>query len=149
MLGTMLTARRPVFAAGVLGLTLVLAGCAQSTAGSGAPGHTSARSSSAHSSTAPAPSPTPTPTATPADKAHLLTIALQTTDLPTGWTGAADDPDPTEASDQAQLVQCVGGTDTTPDKVAEAHSQDFSMNDATVSSQAVSYKSKDDINADV
>ena len=89
------------------------------------------------------------PTATPATQAHLQTIVLQPADLPAGWKGTPYKADPSDAANQAALLACVGGKDTTADKVAEANSDDYNLDNATISSSANSYKSKSDIDADI
>ena len=46
-------------------------------------------------------------------------------------------------------MQCVGGRNTEPDKVGEAHSPDYASGNLSISSQATSYRSQDDLNADI
>jgi hypothetical protein len=47
------------------------------------------------------------------------------------------------------MLACVGGKNTDPDKVGEAHSSDYSQGQASISSQAASYKSQSDIDSDI
>ena len=102
-------------------------------------------SSSAKSGTGKALTPSPTP----ATQAHLQTIVLQASDLPTGWTGTPYQPSSSDAADQAALVACVGGRNTEADKVAEANSDDYNLDNATISSSASSFKSQSDLAADI
>jgi hypothetical protein len=85
----------------------------------------------------------------PASAAALNAIPLRAADLPAGWTGTAYQADPTAASSQAAITACVGVTNTDTDKVAEVHSPDFAMGDATISSQAESYRSASDLTTDI
>jgi hypothetical protein len=97
------------------------------------------------SASSPAASP-----ATPAPLSQLKKIVLQPADLPSGWKGTAYKPNPSDSANQAALVQCVGARNTDSDKVAEAHSDDFSLGggDATISSSATSYQSQSDVDTD-
>jgi hypothetical protein len=82
--------------------------------------------------------------------AKLSDIVLQPTDLPTGWDATPSSSDPQqEAADQAALVQCVGGRNTFPDRTGEVDSPDFSLDGASISSNAASYKSQADLDADI
>jgi len=110
---------------------VTLAGCG-SSATSGAPA----------SNTAP-------PPPTPAAAASLSAMVLQPSDFPAGWAGAPYKANPDDAASQATLLQCVGARNTDSDKVAEEHSQDFSLAEASVSSQATSYRSQSAIDADL
>ena len=74
---------------------------------------------------------------------------LQPTDLPAGWKGTPYQPDPHDAAYQAAMVRCVGARNTDSDKVAEAHSDDYELGDASISSSATSYRSQSDIYTDV
>lgn len=47
------------------------------------------------------------------------------------------------------MVSCVGARNTESDKVAEAHSDDFALGDASIHSSASSYRSQSDVDADV
>jgi hypothetical protein len=131
-----------------------LTSCAVTTTGSGSKSPAFGPTSSAATSPSAAPSstaatPTPSATGTPATAAHLATLVLQTGDVPTTWTAATDTPDPDASAEQASLTSCVGARDTTADMVAQSNSDDFTMGDAEISSQASSYKSTDDITTDV
>ena len=70
----------------------------------------------------------------------LGAIVLQDDDLP-DWTGADYQADPNEAADNAAMQACVGGRDTDPDRIAEVHSQDYSLGDATIGSDASLFSS--------
>jgi len=75
---------------------------------------------------------------------------LQTSDLPADADASpADESDPTTSTQQAKLVQCVGGQDTSADKVAEATSPDFGIDNGGVSSSAASFKSQSDLATDI
>lgn len=63
-------------------------------------------------------------------------MVLQPSDFPAGWAGAPYKANPDDAASQATLLQCVGTRNTDSDKVAEEHSQDFSLAETSVSSQA-------------
>lgn len=136
LLGSVFTPRPVRLAVACTGLVLTLAACGSSTNGNGG----TAPSSS---------SPAASPAASPAPLAKLAKIVLQATDLPTGWKGTPYKPDPGDAADQAAMVHCVGARNTDKDKVAEAHSDDFALGDASISSSATSYRSQSDLDADV
>lgn len=112
---------------------------------SASPGTSSGASSAASTSSAPSASSG----ASPAPLSELKKIVLRQTDVPSGWKGTPYKPDPTDSANQAALVQCVGSRNTDSDKVAEAHSDDFSLGDATISSAATSYRSQSDLDTDV
>jgi hypothetical protein len=92
---------------------------------------------------------TPTTTATPASLSQLNTIVLRSSDLPSGWKGAPYQPDSSDSTDNAEITECVGTRDTDSDMVADAHSDDFSLGNATISSDASSYRSQSDLDSDV
>ena len=87
--------------------------------------------------------------ATPASLSQLKKIVLQPADLPSGWKGAPYQPNPNDSANNAALVKCVGARNTDSDKVAEAHSTDFALGDASISSSATSYRLQSDLDADV
>jgi hypothetical protein len=87
--------------------------------------------------------------ATPASLSQLKKIVLQATDLPSGWKGTPYQPDSSDSANNAALVQCVGARNTDSDKVAEAHSDDFALGDASISSSASSYRSQSDLDSDI
>jgi len=95
-------------------------------------------------------SPATSPSAeTPAALSQLKKIVLQHADLPSGWKGKPYQPGPKDSANNAALVACVGARNTDSDKVAEAHSDDFALGDASISSSAASYRSQSDLDADV
>jgi hypothetical protein len=94
------------------------------------------------SSSAPAASGPP---ATP----QLTAIALQPADLPAGWTGAPPTLDPDEAAESAALAQCVGGRDNYSDETGDSSSDDYSLDNASISSEASSFRSQDDVADDI
>ncbi len=85
----------------------------------------------------------------PANLAALSAMVIKASDLPAGWKGTAYKADPTDAATQATLLKCVGARNTDGDKVAEAHSQDFALDNASVSSSATSYRSQADLDSDM
>jgi hypothetical protein len=112
----------------------VLAGC--SSSGGGSSSDTGATTDAASSSSS-------------GSSTSLQSIVLQNGDLPTAWTGAAYKADPDDKAAQAALVQCDGGKDTSGDQTGVANSDDYSLDNATVSSSATSFKSQDDVDSDV
>ena len=78
-----------------------------------------------------------------------MKITVQKSEVPAAYQAKLYQADPTDASNEAALVRCVGGTDTTKDKTGEAHSPDYVLQNMQISSQAESFKSKKDIDADV
>jgi hypothetical protein len=119
----------------------VLAAC-----GSSSPKSPSTSSRSPVSSSSPA---TSASAATPASLSQLKKVVLRPRDLPSGWKGASYQPDPKDSARNAALVECVGVSNTDSDKVAEAHSDDFALGNASISSSAASYRSQSDVDADV
>ena len=131
----------------LLGLCAV--GCvvaALAACGNSSPKSPSSSSGSPVSSSSPA---TSASAATPASLSQLKKITLRPADLPSGWKGAPYQPDPNNSADNAAFVKCVGGRNTESDKVAEAHSDNFALGNASISSSAASYRSQSDLDADV
>jgi hypothetical protein len=87
--------------------------------------------------------------AKPASLTQLEKIVLLPADLPPGWKAAPYQRDPNDSANNAALMKCAGARNTDGDKVAEAHSDDFALGDASISSSAASYRSQSDLNADV
>jgi len=85
------------------------------------------------------------PPATP----RLTAIALQRADLPAGWVGTPPDPNPAQAAEDAALATCVGGKDTFPDETGESDSDDYSLDNASISSSAASFQSPADLTSDI
>jgi hypothetical protein len=127
----------------VTGALLCLSTACSSSKSSSTPSPTA---STAASSTAP--SSSPSSAASTPSTATLAAIAVQASDLPAGWTSQPSQPDPKEDANRAALVSCVGGRDTTPDRIAQADSPDFSQGEAGISSRAAAFKSQSDIAAD-
>ena len=131
--------------------SLLVAGCGSSstpTRSSSPAASPAASSNAASSNSAASSSGASSSGASSAGSAELSAIVLQPSDLPAAWTAAPHQADPGDAADQAALVACVGGTNTDPDKTAEVDSSDFSLDDASISSNAASYKSQSDLDAD-
>ena len=78
----------------------------------------------------------------------LGAVALQDDDLP-DWTGADYQADPNDAAETAALLACVGGRSTDADRIAQAHSLDYSLGDATIGSDASLFRSTADLTADI
>ena len=78
----------------------------------------------------------------------MTSIVLQATDLPPGWSGTPYKPDPANAATNAAFAACLGVRNTSLEQVADVHSQDFMMGGATLSSEAASYPSNDDLATD-
>jgi hypothetical protein len=87
--------------------------------------------------------------AKPASLSQLKKIVLRRADLPSAWKATAYQPDPNESANNAALMRCVGARDTDSDKVAEAHSDNFDLGNASISSSATSYRSHSDLVSDV
>jgi hypothetical protein len=113
----------------------------------------SSKSAAAPSTSTPAPSSSSVPAPAPAPKvataAQLAAIVLQPGDLPAGWTAAAHQADSSEAANAAALAHCYGVQNTEPDRNAVADSQDFSQGNASIVSNAASYKTASDVQVDV
>jgi len=95
-------------------------------------------------------SPAPSDTAAAASAsatARLTAITLHDDDLP-GWTGADYQANPKDAAYDAALFACVGARNTDPDRVAQVDSQDYSLGDASIGSNASLYLSPADLVAD-
>jgi len=138
----MFTTARPGLLTAVVAATLALAACSSSSSGGG--GNTSPATSAPPSTSAAPPSssgPTPPP------HAALAAIPVQASDLPSGWKATPADTS-NEAAANAAMHNCVGGTDTSPDKVETVNASDYSLNNATISSNVSSFKSEADIAAD-
>lgn len=85
---------------------------------------------------------------TPATKAQLSAMVLQTSEVPAGWTGTAHKPSATDAANEAKFDKCLGTKDTDSDKVATADSDDFTLDNGSISSNASSYRSASDVSSD-
>jgi hypothetical protein len=122
-----------------IGCAVVLvAGCGHSR--TPRPGSSQTATTSPHSIAAPGP--------TPAPASLLATVVIRRADLP-GWAGTPFQDDPSAEQDQANLLRCTGGRDTDSDKVAEAHSQNFTLGQAGISSEAASYRNQSAVDSDV
>jgi hypothetical protein len=119
---------------------LVLAACGSSSSKTRVSSPPSATSAATGSTSA---------SSSAAGQARLAAIVAQQSDLPAGWSATAYQADPSSAASQAAMLACVGAKNTDPDKVGEAHSSDYSQGQASISSQAASYKSQRDIDSDI
>jgi len=117
------------------GLTMVLlAGCGSSSKRD--PGPTA--TASQHGIAAPQ---------SPAPKSLLTQIVVQSSELP-GWTATPYQDNPSGDQGQAELLRCAGARNTDSDKVADVNSSDFSLDQATISSDATSYHSQASVDSD-
>ena len=135
---------RPVAAVlGTLTVGALLAACSSGSAGgpstASTPGTPASTGSSTDTGSAPASAP---------DKAALSKLLLTQADLPSGWAASAAQTSADDGAAQSRFAKCVGIRDTHADKVAEADSQEFSNQTASISSSASSYSSAADIAAD-
>jgi hypothetical protein len=80
---------------------------------------------------------------------QLQAIPVRAADLPSGWKASAYKADPGDVKAQQAFTACVGGKDTAPDKVAEKHAPDYNSGNASISSQASSFRSSSDVKADI
>lgn len=87
--------------------------------------------------------------AKPASLAQLRKIVLHRSDLPSGWKATPYHPDPNDSANNAAFARCLGVRNTNSDIVAQAHSADFVLGNADISSSAASYRSRKDINTDI
>jgi hypothetical protein len=120
----------------VAAVVVVLTGCSGSSSTTTAP-------ATARTASGPAASPSP------ASLPQLKAIVLRAADLPTGWLGTPHKADPNTAATDAALAKCVGGVNTDRDQVADAHSADFALAGASISSSASSYRSQSDVASDI
>lgn len=83
-------------------------------------------------------------------KATLQGILLKQAEVPAGYTSVTPSPDSSDdASSAQQLIACVGGISANPqqDKVDKVESEFSNPQHASLSSDATSYKSQDDVDA--
>ena len=114
------------------------------------PGSTATSAGAPTTGSAPASSGSTAAAASALGKKALAALLITRADLPAGWTASRDDStDDTDAADHAKFAKCVGIRDTYADQVAEADSDDFSYQSATVSASATSYSSADDVRNDI
>lgn len=81
---------------------------------------------------------------------QLNRLVLRASDFPAGTKSEPNSSGASDKQTQRQLLDCVGGRNTEPDRVAHVDAPQFTLDDGTVvSSSASSYKSQSDIDADV
>ena len=73
---------------------------------------------------------------------------MQRSEVPADYQAKPYQASPDDAATQAALVRCIGGTNTSKDKTGEAHSPDYVVQEVQISSNAQSFKSKADLDAD-
>jgi hypothetical protein len=118
--------------------------------GSAKSASTTATAASGPAATAVRSSPVLDPSAVAAAwSAVLRAVIVQPAELPAGWASDDHRTDPDEAALQNALVRCVGGRDTRLDRIVDVHSPDYSRGTASVTSAAASFKSPDDVAANV
>jgi hypothetical protein len=71
------------------------------------------------------------------------------TDLSASWTSTPYAANPRDTEDTGALVACVDGRNADAHKVAEVHSPDYALGAAGISSEATSYLSQNDLDADI
>lgn len=135
------------------GVLLLIAGCGGSSSDSSAKsssGNTAA-TSSVGTTTVPSSTPaaSPSPTVTPATVAQLRKVVLRATDLPRGWKAAPAEVNDDDNAGQAELMRCLGARNTDEEQVAIAHSADYTLGDAVLSSSATSYMSQSALDSDL
>jgi hypothetical protein len=117
-----------------------VAGCGSSSSTVTPSGVSSLSSLSSHAAAS--------PSVSAASAAQLAKIVLQPGDLPTGWEHT---PHKAASSDPASVAfaRCVGVPNSSTDRVAEAHSDDFTQGDSQISSAAFSFRSKSAVDSDI
>jgi hypothetical protein len=152
--------RSVVAAFGTLTAAALLAACSSSSGGgsgnastASTPGAGSGASTSAAATTSTSTGPTASTstiagTGSARDKAALAKLLLVPSDLPSGWTASPAQTSADDGAAQSRFATCVGIRDTHADKVAEADSQEFTNQTASISSSASSYSSAADVTAD-
>jgi len=103
-----------------------------------------APSRAASSPAAPSSAAAGSPPATP----QLTAIALQPSDLPADWAATPHEDDSSSATYDAALVNCVGGRNTDADETGYSNSDDYALDNATITSEATSFRSQADVAAD-
>ena len=128
----------PMTAAGAAAVAVLLAGCSSSSTNGKGSTKTPAGSSSVSTSAA------------PPSKAQLAAMVLQPADVPSGWTASAADESSTADDEavQAKLTACLGVANSDSQKVATATSRDYDQGDASISSEASSYRSSEVVDRD-
>jgi hypothetical protein len=123
----------------------VLAGCGGSSSKATASTPISSQTSSLTSAAA-------SPSVSPASEAQLGRIVLQPADLPADWkyTPYTRDPGTIAAVNAAAgaLANCLGVPNSTFQQAAEAYSGTFDQGDATITSQAYSYRDQSVVDTD-
>jgi hypothetical protein len=129
--------------AGLACVAAVLAGCSSSS--SKTTTSTAASNPSSSSRTAAA-----SPSASPASASQLAEIVLQPGDFPAGKLTPYE-PDPDASAADAEFHKCLGVPSSDADQVAEAHSDDFALDQSEVeiSSEAYSFRSQSAVDADI
>jgi hypothetical protein len=117
---------------GIAALALFAAGC-----GGGGGSHTTTTTTPPVAITAP-----------PPGASQLQAIVVQATDLPAGWTAKPGTPPADRVAATTAFAQCVGISSTASDVVALAYSPDYSSGSDTISSTAMSYRTRADVPLD-
>lgn len=86
----------------------------------------------------------------PATEAHLAALVIQPTDLPLGWSSTPHQADPSSPDSTTAIAACMGvSVAHVSSPVADANSPDYKMGTEMISSDATSYRSQRDIEADL
>jgi hypothetical protein len=88
------------------------------------------------------------PSSPPGSLERLNDVVLRASDLPGDWTSNPYQADPNNDAGQAAFAKCIGTMASNPDVVAEAHSDDFSLGQMTISSSATSYRTQATVQSD-
>jgi hypothetical protein len=138
-------AHRRMYLAGAAGglacVVVALVGCTSSSSKTSASSSKTSASSSSNRAAA-------SPSVSAASAAQLAKIVVQPGDLPTGWEHRpykADSSDPASTA----FARCVGVPNSNSDRVAEAHSDDFTQGDSQISSAALSFQSNSAVDSDI
>lgn len=87
--------------------------------------------------------------AMPVSLGALRAITVQRSEVPQGYQVVPYQAGSKDTGSQAALVRCVGGTDTSADRTGAAHSPEYVLKNLHISSQAESFGSQKDLDADV
>jgi hypothetical protein len=134
-----------------LALAVTVSACSSSSNGTGSAIKTTSSSTASTASTPATSSTSASTNGTALNAAQLKALLLTKNDVPAGWTASpsAGGTTATDAADQAKVAQCIGVPDPDTHKVAEADSDDYDLNNSSISSSATSYPSSSDVDAGV
>lgn len=136
------------FAALPIVLALTLTGCSSSSSGGNTTSSSSSSSAPSSSSSSRSDTQSSSSASTSVGSPKLTSLTVQASDLPSTWKPTPYEPDPNDAKAQAALLACAGAQNTAPDATGAAHSPDYNLSNASISSDASSYRSQADVDAD-